>query len=332
MTGTLSPAMPLSSSLPQTDAREQAALWVARRNNGEHNAEEQRAFLVWINASTDNREAYADAEALWEDLRGLDTVADKQLSEARAYLARQYRRPVLRRLAIAAGVLLVAGFVWQIDPLSHLNDQTHRTAQGQIMTIDLADGSRLELDTDSEARVHYSRHGREIRLARGRAAFTVAHGDSRSFEVFAGEGKIRDIGTQFDVRQLADGVVVAVLDGEVEVVGRATAAPMRLRRGQQISYSANGEVGPLQVVDIDAYTAWREGKLVFRARPLREVLEELGRYQPAHLTVTAPGMLDTQVSGVFPTDNLPQAMQTIAATLPVRLTRTGERAWQIDPR
>ena len=32
------------------------------------------------------------------------------------------------------------------------------------------------------------------------------------------------------------------------------------------------------------------------------------------------------------TDNLPQAMQTIAATLPVRLTQIGDHAWQIDPR
>jgi transmembrane sensor len=320
-----------SISDPQ-DLQAQAAEWLARRNNGEHSAEEQRAFLVWINASPAHREAYAEAEALWENLRGLDSVADKQLAEARAFLARKRRRPALRRLAMAAGVLLVAGLVWQLDPLSHLNDQTHRTAQGQIKTIDLADGSRLELDTDSAARVHYSRHGREIRLDRGRAVFTVAHADSRPFEVFAGKGKIRDIGTQFDVRHEADGVAVAVLDGEVEVAGQANAVPVTLQRGQQISYTPSGAVGPMQVIDINSYSAWRQGKLVFRARPLREVLDELGRYQPARLTVTAPGILDTQVSGVFPTDNLPQAMQTIAATLPVRLTQIGDHAWQIDPR
>lgn len=314
------------------DLQAQAAEWLARRGNGEHSAEEQRAFLVWINASPAHREAYAEVEALWENLRGLDSVADKQLAEARAYLARRRRRPTLRRLAMAAAVLLTAGLVWQLDPLSHLNDQTHRTAQGQIKAIDLADGSRLELDTDSAARVHYSRREREIRLVRGRAVFTVAHGDSRPFEVFAGKGKIRDIGTRFDVRHGADGVAVAVLDGEVEVAGTASSAPVTLRRGQQISYAPGGALGPVQVVDIDAYSAWREGKLVFHGRPLREVLEELGRYQPARLTVTAPGVLDTLVSGVFPTGDLPQAMQTIAATLPVRLTQTGDHAWQIDPR
>jgi transmembrane sensor len=324
--------MPLSSSLSQSDAREQAAEWLARRNNGEHSAEEQRAFLVWINASAENREAYADAEALWEKLRGLDSVADKQLAEARAFLARKRRRPALRRLAAAAAVLLVAGLTWHLDPLSHLNDQTHRTAQGEVKTIDLADGSRLELDTASEAQVHYSRREREIRLVRGRAAFTVAHGDARPFEVFAGQVKVRDIGTQFDVRHGADGIAVAVLDGEVEVAGKPDDAPVALRRGQRIGYAPDGAAGPVQVVDIDRYSAWREGKLVFQDRPLREVLEELGRYQPARLTVTAPRILDTQVSGIFPTDDLPQAMQTIAATLPIRLTRIGDHAWQIEAR
>lgn len=324
--------MPLSANLSRSDPHEQAAEWLARRNNGEHSAEDQRAFLVWINTCTENREAFAEAEALWETLRGLDNVANKQLVEARAGLARTRCGAVLRRAVAAAGVLLVAGLVWQADPLSHLNDQTYRSAQGQFKAIDLADGSRLELDTDSEARVHFSRHGREIRLLRGRAAFTVAHGDARPFEVFAGKGRIRDIGTRFDVRHVAAGIAVAVLDGEVEVAGHAKAVPISLRRGQQISYALGGELGALHSVDIATYSAWREGKLVFRARPLREVLEELGRYQPARLTVTTPRTLDTLVTGVFPTDNLPQAMQTIAATLPIRVTRTGEYAWQIDPR
>lgn len=324
------PADP-SSTLPQ-EIQAQATAWLARRSNGEHSAEEQRSFLVWLNASAAHREAYARAEALWEQMRELDVVAERQLNDARAFLARKQRQPTLRRFAAAALVLLATGFIWQADCLSYLDDQTYQTAQGQIKTIDLADGSRLELDPASEARVHFSRREREIRLVRGRAVFTVAHGDSRPFEVFAGQVQIRDIGTQFDVRHGADGVAVAVLDGEVEVTGQANAAPVTLRRGQLLSYAPSGTLGPMQAIDIDSYSAWRQGKLVFQARPLREVLEELGRYQPARLTVTAPGILDTQVSGIFPTDNLPQAMQTIAATLPIRLTRIGEHAWKIDPR
>jgi ferric-dicitrate binding protein FerR (iron transport regulator) len=42
--------------------------------------------------------------------------------------------------------------------------------------------------------------------------------------------------------------------------------------------------------------------------------------------------METKVSGIFPTDNLPQAMQTIATALPIKLTQTGAQSWQIDRR
>lgn len=307
-----------------------AAAWLARRNNGEHSAEDQRAFLVWLNASQANREAFAKAEALWEQMRGLDSIADQQLAEARAFLVSHRRQPARRRYAVAALALITAGVVWQADWLSYLNDRTYQTAVGQSKSIDLADGSRLELNTNSEAKVHYSRHGREVRLSRGQAVFTVAHEKNRPFNVYAGHGKIRDIGTQFDVRYSDDWVSVAVLDGEVEVSGSVDAPPKPLHRGQQLNYKPSGEVTSVQAIDINTFSAWRERKLVFQGQPLKAVLEELGRYHRASITVTAPKILDTKVSGVFPTDNLAQAMQTIATALPIKLTQTGTQSWQID--
>ena len=313
-----------------------AAAWLARRSNGEHSAEDQRAFLVWLNASEEHRKAFAKAEALWEQMRGLDDIADQQLAEARAFLANNRQRPApvpaRRRYAMAALALISAAAVWQADWLSYLNDQTYQTAVGQSQSIDLADGSRLELNTNSAAKVHFSRHGREVRLVYGQAVFTVAHGDHRPFEVYAGRGKVRDIGTQFDVRYNHDWVSVAVLDGEVEVSGKLDSAPTPLHRGQQLSYKPSGEVTSVQAIDINSFSAWREHKLVFQGQPLKAVLEELGRYHHASITVTAPKILYTKVSGIFPTDNLPQALQTIATALQIKLTQTGPKSWQIDRR
>lgn len=94
----------------------------------------------------------------------------------------------------------------------------------------------------------------------------------------------------------------------------------------------SGEVTSVQSIDINNFSAWREHKLVFQGQPLKAVLEELGRYHHASITVTAPKILDTQVSGIFPTDNLPQALHTIATALPIRLTQIGPQSWQIDRR
>jgi transmembrane sensor len=315
--------------LPE-DSLATAAEWVARRSSGEHSADDQRMFLAWLNASEENREAFSKAQSLWDQTRDLDRVAEQQVSEARAYIANHRRSP--KRWRYAAAAVIAVATVWQADWLSYLNDHTYQTAVGQIQAIDLPDGSRLELDTNSAAKVHYSRHGREVRLAYGRAVFTVVHGDSRPFDVYAGAGKIRDVGTQFDVRNTGSWVSVAVLDGAVEASGTVDAAPQALLRGQRASFTASGDVMAIQPIDINTFSAWRERKLVFQGQPLKEVLEELGRYHRATITSTVPKAMDTKVSGIFPTDNLSQALQTIATALPFKLKQTGPQSWQIDRR
>lgn len=318
------------SPLPE-DTQAAATRWVARRRGGDCSPEEQRAFLLWLNADETNGKAYGQAENLWRQLGGLDTLAGRQLHDARAYLAQARRRPFRRRMfgfAVAASLVAVA--VWSADWLSYLDDRTYRTAPGERKSVALADGSRLDLNTDSEAAVHYSRRGREIRLARGQAAFAVAHGDPRPFDVFADTGRIRDIGTRFDVRRRADRVEVAVMEGEVEVSSHDGAIARRLRQGERLSYSAAGGMAAVEAVDPVAADAWREGRLAFRNQPLGEVLAELGRYHTASVVVTSPRTLTIKVSGAVPTNDIKVALSTIAASLPAKLTRTGPQSWRID--
>jgi transmembrane sensor len=118
----------------------------------------------------------------------------------------------------------------------------------------------------------------------------------------------------------------------VEASGTVDAAPQALLRGQRASFTASGDVMAIQPIDINTFSAWRERKLVFQGQPLKEVLEELGRYHRATITSTVPKAMDTKVSGIFPTDNLSQALQTIATALPFKLKQTGPQSWQIDRR
>ncbi len=52
---------------------------------------------------------------------------------------------------------------------------------------------------------------------RGEALFTVVHEANRPFEVVAGGERIRDLGTRFNVYAEPGRVVVAVLEGQVDV-------------------------------------------------------------------------------------------------------------------
>ena len=55
---------------------------------------------------------------------------------------------------------------------------------------------------------------RKIRLLRGEAHFVVAHDPGWPFEVFAGRGRIKAVGTAFSVRLTDDRVKVTVFEGK----------------------------------------------------------------------------------------------------------------------
>lgn len=318
---------PHSSASPQAEA----ARWLARQRSGDCSPEEQQAFLRWLNAVEANGKAYEDAESLWQQLGGLETIAGRQLLEARARITQARHRPMRRRaFGFALAASIAAALTWNTGWLDFPDEHTYRTALGVQQNVTLADGSRLELDTNTEVAVRYSRRSRELRLVHGQAAFTVAHGDARPFDVLAGNGRIRDIGTQFDVRQYADRVSVTVLEGAVEVSGANISAVHPLHQGQRLSYTPQGNFLDVETINTSAVAAWHEGQLVFNNQPLSEVLAELGRYHTASLTVTSPAIMDIKVSGIFPTGNLELALKTITATLPVKLTQNGPQSWRLE--
>ncbi len=333
-------------STPPDDhpVRAAATEWLARRNNGGQGAQDQRAFLAWLNASEAHRQAYAQAEALWETLRDLDQVAGQQLAQARSFLHRRNKPPRRWGMAAALGVAVAAAAVLMVigggglwitdrlsDRLSDRQDATYQTAVGQRRSIDLPDGSRLELNTDSLARVHYSRSVREIHLVQGQAVFTVAQDRDRPFDVMAGSGRVRDISTQFEVRRWPDRTTVAVLDGAVEVSPGPNRLPTRLSRGLSVGFSDAGALSAPQAIDLNTHAAWRDGRIVIQNQPLREVLQELGRYHGGSITVSRPSLMDLRLSGIVPTDDLALALRTVAAALPARLHQSGPQAWRLDP-
>ena len=94
---------------------------------------------------------------------------------------------------------------------------------GEIRTVDLADGSRVTLGTDSAVDVDLDQQHRQVRLLRGEAWLDVKSDPARPFLVETGPGSVRVTGTRFGVR-MTDGplaglaarcVVVLDTDGTV---------------------------------------------------------------------------------------------------------------------
>jgi transmembrane sensor len=305
-------------------ASERAAYWFARLRADDCSERERRSFEAWLSESDAHRREYDRLYLMWEELDGLKG----QLQPAQvASLPSAAGRPLRGfpsfgwpPLAVAAVLLITIGIGW--FGINGAAVQSYGTAKGEQRSISLPDGSVAQLGTDTLLTVEMSAKLRKVRLEKGEALFTVAH-EERPFEVDAGNGVIRDIGTQFDVRRDERRVVVAVLEGAVEVRLGGTAngdagATLALSRGQQAFYSENG-LSAASLADEKTVTAWRSGKLVFDGTPLADVVRELSRYHERRIVIADSGLNSLQVSGVFNANNLDGLLRVIPQVLPVQV-------------
>lgn len=243
-------------------------------------------------------------------------------------------------VAAAAVALLLGGFTWWLDPAYHVEPLASEV--GQVLDVQLADGSRLVLDTDTALEVQWHVRSRQVVLTHGRAHFDVAHSAWRPFQVDAGAAQVRVLGTRFDVWRQAASTEVTLYRGKVAVwrTGQLAGDGVELLPGQQVTVGAvdgrdpNGTDAALSIHPTPATSsdAWTHGRLVFNDTPLLQVIASLQRYrrQPLRLADARLGTLG--LSGVFEIANTDQLLAMLPGTLPVTVRTTKDGATEIGPR
>jgi transmembrane sensor len=302
--------------------RDEAIEWLARLRAPSCNEAERRACSLWLAQSPQHRAAYAQAEAQWQWMEQFKSRNFRAREEALRYRPKNKLTP--KRLGVfasAAALLLACGMTSFVPGGWYGVRASYQAAKGARESVVLEDGSRLEINSDSEVKVHLNRWRRSVELVRGEVYFNVVHDSERPFEVRARGGHITDIGTEFDVYLQPETVLVAVQEGSVRVDAHGS---RDLVAGQQISYNRQGDFAVAPSQNIAELTAWRQGQVIFHDRPLSEVLSEIGRYYDMNIRISDPKQRNLRVSGVFRTANLDATLNIITATLPVKAERIGE--------
>lgn len=220
-----------------------------------------------------------------------------------------------RGWALAASVLLVSGLVLlaQMPWLQRLSSDV-ATAPGERRHVQLADGSRLLLDSASAVDVDLRGPVRKVRLVQGQMYLEVIH-DGRPFVVDLDDAHIQVLGTRFSVSRGHDHNDVVLLKGKVEV---SSGGDKRLLApGQRLSFSAS-RLGTVENVDAERLLAWRTGQLRVQDVPLREVLQKLAGYQGRRLLLLNEQTGERRVSGSFNLDRTDKALNALISTQQLR--------------
>lgn len=301
----------------------EAAEWVARLEGGEMTPTEHAALARWQAESDHNRDAFERYTRLWDGLDALEGLNDYASRDV--YAAPPFRQRVRAALPLLAAMLIAvvaigafagrqlldwgsSGFEAQPSAFA----ANYRTKVGGHEIVNLPDGSRVTLNTDSRIAAAFTATERRITLLQGEAFFEVAPDKSKPFSVYAGNGVVKAVGTAFSVRLKADKLDVMVSEGRValslasppanvRIKKVPTATVMELTAGQSALFSSD-QVELLEHVtpaEIDRKLSWREGMLAFAGEPLSEVVVEVGRYSDVDIEIRGDDLRDIPIAGYF---------------------------------
>jgi len=309
----------MSRKSPSDLAGSEAADWCARLNSRTVSTGELEEFYSWRRDPA-NAAAYAETERSWRAARALGGDADiaDALGEVLmrpAASAGWWRGWRIQLSAACVALLAVVMIVWGVT-----RPQILETAVGEQRLTQLADGSRVRLDTHSRVEVRLHRAERDITLTAGQAFFEVAKDPGRPFLVTANGSTVRAVGTRFGVRMDGDTVAVVLADGSVRVAG-ARAGGTMLRPGEAVTL-IGGKVGAPGPADVEALTSWTTGRLIFRDTPLVSAVAEMNRYGRVPIELATRRADALRVNGVFDSGNIDAFVAAASAVSGLRIDRT----------
>jgi transmembrane sensor len=244
------------------EVEREASEWIARLHADDTSSEDRARFDAWRKAHPSHVRAYEEMSATWRQFMEagpiVRAVAFGQALGATQLGAVQKTRPArwqwASAIAATVTIAVLCGWLWVAQPTPQTLFQT---AIGEQASVELPDGSMLELNSNSRARIDYTEGARVIRLERGEAFFNVHHDALRPFWVVAGDSWVRAVGTAFNVQILSAGVRVTVSEGAIKVASApaprgevpsdqrlAQVAVSALTAGQQVN--VNGEASEVR--------------------------------------------------------------------------------------
>ena len=261
---------------------------------------------------------------------------------------------------LAAAATIAVGIFWVSARMGDSRGTDYvtsaQTTVGAWRELILPDRSVVQINTDSDLKVQYTRNERRVLLHRGEAHFTVVKNPARPFVVVAGDVEMRAIGTAFNVRLRSSSVELLVTEGAVRVAPpaapvadanqgpRADSPPsasmdsgvtspvvvagQRLIVPQSPSPQALTATPPipasLEPQVIRQALAWQSRRLDFESTPLPEIVAEINRYNRQKLVIRDPQLETRRFGGSFPAGDYETFVRLLETNFRVSATRKGD--------
>src|SRR5579859_6826775 len=184
---------------------EQAADLVSRLHK-EPTGRNRKACVRFFRRSAEHLRAFLNEFLSVYEVKTLGAFGFDELAPVPEVRSRRsFMKPVLARMILASACAAAVAFIFTPFIVTHLSASNGTagnrvcTRIGEVRSLSLVDGSKIELTTNSCVELLVSGAKRQVRLLQGDALFTVRHNDAKPFAVLTSNVAIEDVGTQFRV-------------------------------------------------------------------------------------------------------------------------------------
>ena len=189
---------------------------------------------------------------------------------------------------------------------------------GARVSFNLPDGTTGMLNSGS--RLSYSLPfitNRNIKLE-GEAWFEVKHDEDHPFEISTGNSTLKVLGTSFNLSAYpAEKYVEVVLQqGKVEFLDNEDKEKVTVLPSERLVFQ--NKLITRSITDPAKYSAWTDGKLVFRGDPMAEVARRIERWYNVKVELADKELEKYSFRATFEDEKLEDVLRLLSMTSPIR--------------
>ena len=269
-------------------------------------------------ASSANNNYFLEIEKLWNlsaaagPLQNIDQK--KSVKQFTALLNRNSLNKSYKSLwyVTAAAIFIVALGYLIFKEQTKTQFVVVQTAQNQIDTVKLADGSLVILAENSEFKYpsQFKQTAREVYFKKGQAFFKIAKNPNCPFKVVMQKSNVTVLGTSFNIKVSASEVSLGVKTGSVFFSPHLSKVKTILHAGQGLTYSIEkNEIAEKAAQNADA---WLTKELIFVDTPLEQVCKELSAYYNTPILLNNKKTLVKKLNANFKDKQLDQVLEVLS--------------------
>jgi ferric-dicitrate binding protein FerR (iron transport regulator) len=202
---------------------------------------------------------------------------------------------------IAALLGFMADYILNLNRPVHLNEHIEYSSEkGSISTIHLKDGSAIWLSSGTNLILDKNLQGETVARLNGEAYFDLIPDPNRKFVVDLGRFKIKDIGTQFNVRDYKSeqSIIMTLVKGQIDLIDGFEKPFLTINPGEYIKYDKSNHKTTVVQQDPSIVTAWKEGKFVFIDQPLSDICKELENWYNIDIQIDDQKLANTRYTSI----------------------------------